>query len=49
MYSRLKFQKNKLRNIIEDWSEDKTEKEMMESAGYMRYYDCGNKKFQLVL
>jgi len=49
MYSRLKFQKNKLKHIIEDWSEDKTEKEMMESAGYMRYYDCGNKKFQLVL
>lgn len=44
---RSKYQKHKLKKVLPDiYDDSKTEKQMMEEAGYLRYYDCGNKKFK---
>ena len=50
--SRLKFQKHKLKNLLENYDENKTEFENMKNNGYYRIYDCGNlvfvKNFKIV-
>lgn len=45
---RIKFQKNKLIDMP-SYSKEKTEYSIMEEEGYYRTWDCGNKKFQMVL
>ena len=40
--NRLKFQKHKLKNILEKFDENLSEYENMKSNGYNRIYDCGN-------
>lgn len=42
--SRLKYQKHKLK-IFSNYSIDKTEFQIMEENGYLKIYDCGNKKY----
>lgn len=50
LYNRIAFQKHKLKELLPDYyDETKTEKEIMEQAKYLRYYDCGNTKFRLKL
>lgn len=44
--SRMKFQKHKLKNLP-NYSDDKTEKQIMEENGWKIIYDCGNMVFQL--
>ena len=44
-YSRLKFQKHKLKNILENFNSSVTEEENMYNNGYTRIYDCGNLVF----
>ena len=46
-YSRVKFQKHKLKDILPIFDENLSEKENMERNGYMRVWDCGNKVFVL--
>lgn len=46
--SRYQTQKSKLAKLFpKHFSNDRTEKEIMESAGYFQLYDCGNMKFEL--
>ena len=45
--SRVKFQKHKLENLLEDFDENLTEKENMENNGFRWIYDCGNWVFEL--
>ena len=47
LYSRNKFQKHKLKNMLEKFDEDMTESENMFSNGYRRIWDCGNIKYSL--
>ncbi len=49
LYSRQEFQKHKLKGKLAFYDDTKTEKELMEIAGYRRYYDCGNTKYELNL
>jgi len=44
LYSRNKFQKHKLKKFVE-YSEDKTEWEIMKDSGYRKIYDSGNLVF----
>lgn len=44
--SRIKYQKHKLKKF-DNYSDDKTEIEIMNGAGYLRIYDCGNVKYVL--
>ena len=44
--SRMKFQKHKLKNLP-NYSDDKTEKQIMEENGWKIIYDCGNMVFEL--
>ena len=46
-YSRVKFQKHKLKDILPIFDENLSEKQNMENNGYMRVWDCGNKVFVL--
>jgi hypothetical protein len=41
--SRNKFQKHKLKSILETFNEELTETENMYNNGYRKIYDCGNK------
>ena len=41
-YSRIKFQKHKLKNIFENFDPVLTESENMENNGYLKIYDSGN-------
>ena len=43
--SRQKFQKHKLKNLLENFDPNLTEKENMINNNYSIYYDCGNKVF----
>lgn len=43
-YHRYNFRKSELKNF-ENYSPEKTEKQIMDEAGYLRIYDCGNYKF----
>ncbi len=49
-YSRIKFQKHKLKDLLENFDEELTEKENMKNNKYKIIYDCGmlvwNKKAQ---
>ena len=47
-HSRHKFQKHKLRDMI-NYDESKTEKEIMMESGYLLIHDAGNKKWELVI
>jgi hypothetical protein len=40
--SRIKYQKHKLKNLLEAFDENKTEVENMKANGYNRIFDCGN-------
>lgn len=45
-FSRHTFMKHKLKGLFPSiYSEEKTEKEIMQEAGYLRVYDCGNMVF----
>jgi hypothetical protein len=43
--SRLKYQKHKLKNILENYDDSLTEFENMKNNKYDRIWDCGNSKF----
>ena len=44
--NRMKFQKKKLKKMnISEYSDNKTEFEIMSELGYCKLYDCGNKKY----
>lgn len=45
LYSRIKFQKHKLKNILPIYDEKLTETENMYDNGYRKIYDCGNKVY----
>lgn len=47
LYSRIKFQKHKLKTILKFFNPDKTEVENMFDNGWRRIWDCGNKVFVL--
>ncbi len=42
LYSRIKFQKSKLYNLLENFDNKKSEIENMKNNGYLRIFDCGN-------
>lgn len=46
-YSRIKFQKHKLKNLLEKYDDSLSERENMELNDYYRVWDCGNKVFVL--
>ena len=46
LQSRIKFQKHKLKNLLEKFDESKSEVENMKDNGYHRIYDCGNLVFE---
>lgn len=43
--SRVKYQKHKLKTVLEDFDPNKTEYQNMLNHGYDRIWDCGNKKY----
>lgn len=45
MFSRIKFQKHKLKNILKTFDKSKSEWENMMENGYNRIFDCGNMVF----
>ena len=48
LYSRINFQKYKLKNLLENFDENKTEVENMKANGYNRIFDCGNMVFEKI-
>jgi hypothetical protein len=46
--SRVKYQKHKLKNLLENFDENKTEVENMKANGYNRIFDCGNMVFEKI-
>lgn len=42
IHSRIKYQKHKLKNILENFDENLSETENMKNNGYGKIYDCGN-------
>lgn len=46
-YSRVKFQKHKLKNLLEKFDEKLSEYQNMVNNRYTRIWDCGNKVFEL--
>jgi hypothetical protein len=48
LFSRIKYQKHKLKNILENFDESKTEVENMKANGYNRIFDCGNMVFEKI-
>lgn len=47
LYSRIKFQKHKLKKLLAIYNEDLTETENMYNNGYRKIFDCGNKVYIL--
>ena len=47
-YSRLKFQKHKLKNLLENYDEELTEWQNMQLNNYDRIFDCGNNVFEWI-
>jgi hypothetical protein len=47
-FSRINFQKYKLKNLLENFDENKTEVENMKANGYNRIFDCGNMVFEKI-
>jgi len=45
--NRIKYQKHKLKNILENFDKELTEIENMKNHGFDRIFDAGNKKFIL--
>ena len=45
VYSRYKCQKHKLNKLLDNFDSDKTEFENMDINGFLRIWNCGNKKF----
>lgn len=45
-YNRVKFQKHKLNNILENFDENLSEHQNMCNNNYLRIWDCGNHKFE---
>lgn len=45
LYSRVQFQKHKLKDKLETFDESLSETENMYNNGYRKIYDCGNKKY----
>ena len=45
-FSRVRFQKHKLKDLLENFDENLTEKENMEANGWNWIYDCGNWVFE---
>jgi transposase len=45
LFSRVKFQKHKLKDILEEFDPDKTEFENMINNNWDRIWDCGNAKY----
>jgi transposase len=45
LFSRVKFQKHKLKDILENFDPDKTEYENMINNNWDRIWDCGNAKY----
>jgi G:T-mismatch repair DNA endonuclease (very short patch repair protein) len=48
-YSRMKFQKHKLKDVLKDFDEELTESDNMKLNGYCKIWDCGSYKFTLDL
>ena len=48
LYSRVKFQKHKLNDILEVYDENFSEAENMFNNNYRRIFDCGNLKFEWI-
>ena len=48
LFSRLKFQKHKLKNILENYDEKLSEYENMKNNKYQRIFDCGNLVFEYI-
>jgi len=46
-YNRIKFQKHKLKDLLEEYDETLTEKDNMLMNGYDRIWDCGNNVYVL--
>ena len=46
LYSRVKFQKHKLKNILLNFDSSKSEVQNMKDNGYLRIFDCGNLVFE---
>jgi hypothetical protein len=46
--SRIKYQKHKLKNLLENFDPTKTEVENMKANGYNRIFDCGNMVFEKI-
>ena len=45
IHSRIRYQKHKLKNILEKFDENLSETENMKNNGYGKIYDCGNLTF----
>jgi len=48
-YSRMRFQKHKLKNILKHYEDELTESDNMKLNGYCKIWDCGNCKLSLHL
>ena len=48
LYSRVKFQKHKLKDVLDTFDENLTETENMFNNNYKRIFDCGNLKFEWI-
>lgn len=48
LQSRVKFQKHKLKNILDVYDENLSESENMFNNDYRKIYDCGNLKFEYI-
>lgn len=48
LYNRVKFQKHKLKKILEIYDENLSEAENMFNNDYRKIYDCGNLKFEWI-
>ena len=48
MFSRLKFQKHKLKNILKKYDENLSERENMKINNYYRIFDCGNLVYEYI-
>ena len=46
--SRVKYQKHKLKKLLENFDENKTEVENMKANGYNRIFDCGNLVYEKI-
>ena len=46
--SRIKYQKHKLKDLLENFDESKTEVENMKANGYNRIFDCGNLVYEKI-